>query len=86
MREAARGGGLFSLLFTRAERPRGFGGWGSRSTSPYDTVAPITCNSAIGDYALFLGIRSARMSRLFHPLPDDLFRRDWKAAPCVHPA
>jgi hypothetical protein len=38
-----------------AERP-GFGGWGSRSTYPYLTAAPIKRKSAISDYPLFLGI------------------------------
>jgi hypothetical protein len=38
-----------------AERP-GFGGWGDRSTCLYVTAAPITRNSALGDYPLSLGI------------------------------
>jgi hypothetical protein len=38
-----------------AERP-GFGGWGDRSTCLYVTAAPIKRKSALGDYALSLGI------------------------------
>ena len=50
----ARGarGGASRLM---AERP-GFGGWGDRSTCLYVTAAPITRNSALGDYPLSLGI------------------------------
>ena len=45
-------GGASRLM---AERP-GFGGWGDRSTCLYVTAAPITRNSALGDYPLSLGI------------------------------
>ena len=42
-------------LSSNAERP-GFGGWGDRPTSLHVTAAPITRNSALGDYPLSLGI------------------------------
>jgi hypothetical protein len=56
----ARGawGGASRLM---AERP-GFGGWGDRSTCLYVTAAPITRNSALGDYPLSLGIGPPRVA------------------------
>jgi len=50
--ERPPGGGLF---FNELNG-RGVGGWGSRSTCPYVTAAPIKRKSALGDYPLSLGI------------------------------
>src|SRR5437762_10564149 len=56
------------------ERQGASGDGGSRSTCPYNTVAPITRNSAFGDYHSFLGIglpqrREPRLCRRLEFIP-----------------
>jgi hypothetical protein len=52
MREAARGGGLFS----NRRAARGSGDGEAAQLAPIVTAAPIKRNSALGDHPLSLGI------------------------------